>query len=205
MLLPSLTLLIRSVEARIAQLYSAGLRAEWSGVRVSSRQGLMIFLFTAASRPALGPFPWGWSGRGVKLTTHLHLVPKPSMRGAISPLPQYALMAWSSVKKKHRDNFTFNFNFTFTFNHKCSRGWFCNHLSQWLIILIYEYCSLSEVYLTLIQRFSFFGIWFYCLQMMMMMMMMIIIIIIIIIILRRADPPAKESYQMSLYVDREAH
>jgi hypothetical protein len=23
--------------------------------------------------------------------------------------------------------------------------------------------------------------------------------------LRRADPPAKESYQMSLYVDREAH
>jgi hypothetical protein len=27
------------------------------------------------------------------------------MRGAISPLPQYALMAWCSIKK-HRDNFT---------------------------------------------------------------------------------------------------
>jgi hypothetical protein len=24
-------------------------------------------------------------------------------------------------------------------------------------------------------------------------------------VLRRADPPAKESYQMALYVDREAH
>jgi hypothetical protein len=24
-------------------------------------------------------------------------------------------------------------------------------------------------------------------------------------VLRRADPPAKESYQMSLYADREAH
>jgi hypothetical protein len=30
------------------------------------------------------------------------------MRGDIPPLPQYAFMAWFSVKrKKHRDNFTF--------------------------------------------------------------------------------------------------
>jgi len=29
------------------------------------------------------------------------------MHGTISPLPQYAFMAWCSVKKKHRDNFTF--------------------------------------------------------------------------------------------------
>jgi hypothetical protein len=29
------------------------------------------------------------------------------MRGAISPLPQYAFMAWCLVK--HRDNFTFTF------------------------------------------------------------------------------------------------
>jgi len=47
------------------------------------------------------------SGRGVKLTTHLQLVPKSRMRGAISPLPQYFFMAWFSVK--HRDNFTFTF------------------------------------------------------------------------------------------------
>jgi hypothetical protein len=29
------------------------------------------------------------------------------MSGTILPLPQYAFMAWCSVKKKHRDNFTF--------------------------------------------------------------------------------------------------
>jgi hypothetical protein len=33
---------------------------------------------------------------GVKLTTHLHLVPRSRMRGAISPLPQYS-MTWYSV------------------------------------------------------------------------------------------------------------
>jgi len=33
----------------------------------------------------------------VKLTTHLHLVPKLRIRGAIPPLPQYD-MAWCSVK-----------------------------------------------------------------------------------------------------------
>jgi hypothetical protein len=29
------------------------------------------------------------------------------MRGAIHPLPQYAFMAWCSVKKMNKDNFTF--------------------------------------------------------------------------------------------------
>jgi hypothetical protein len=29
------------------------------------------------------------------------------MSGAISLFPQYTFMAWYSVKKKHRDNFTF--------------------------------------------------------------------------------------------------
>jgi hypothetical protein len=36
--------------------------------------------------------------RGVKLTTHLHLVLRSRMRGAIPPLPQYAFMEWCSVK-----------------------------------------------------------------------------------------------------------
>jgi len=36
----------------------------------------------------------------MKLTTHIHLVPGSRMRGAIPPLPQYAFMAWCSVKKK---------------------------------------------------------------------------------------------------------
>jgi hypothetical protein len=58
-------------------------------------------------------FPWGQSGRGMKLTTHLHLVPKSRMRGAILSFPQYAFMTWCSVKKKHRDNFTFAFTFKY--------------------------------------------------------------------------------------------
>jgi hypothetical protein len=35
----------------------------------------------------------------VKLTTHLHLVPRSKKNGAIPPLPQYAFMAWCLVKK----------------------------------------------------------------------------------------------------------
>jgi hypothetical protein len=31
------------------------------------------------------------------------------MSGVIPSLPQYALMAWCSVKEKHRDKFTFMF------------------------------------------------------------------------------------------------
>jgi hypothetical protein len=52
-----------------------------------SRQGLGIFLFTTTPRPAQGSpshlsngyqrlFPWGYSGRVMKLITHLHLVPR---------------------------------------------------------------------------------------------------------------------------------
>jgi hypothetical protein len=62
--------------------------------------------------PTQPPIQWlpgalslGVSGRGVKLTTHLHLAPSSGMRGAIPPLPQYVFMAWYLVK--HRDNFTF--------------------------------------------------------------------------------------------------
>jgi hypothetical protein len=78
---------------------------------------LVTVLFTTASRTALGPtqppiqwvpgaFPWGYSGRGVKLTTpsnaevkewvelYLHYLNTPSWRGA---------------QLKHRDNFTFTF------------------------------------------------------------------------------------------------
>jgi hypothetical protein len=79
--------------------------------------GLGIFLFTTASRTALGPtqppiqwvpgafFPWGQSGRGVKLTTHVHLVPRSKNAWSYTSTPQYAFRAWCLVK--HRDNFTF--------------------------------------------------------------------------------------------------
>jgi hypothetical protein len=51
-------------------------------------------------------FAGGEAAGAVKLTTHLHLVPRSRMRAAIPPLPQYAFMAWCLVK--HRDNFTFS-------------------------------------------------------------------------------------------------
>jgi hypothetical protein len=80
------------------------------------RWGLRIFLFTTTFRVPLGPtqspIQWvpealslGVNRRGVELTTHLHLVPRSRIRGAIPPLPQYVFMAWCLVK--HRDNFTF--------------------------------------------------------------------------------------------------
>jgi hypothetical protein len=47
-----------------------------------------------------GCFSGGYGGRGVKLTTHLHLVPR-------SKTP-----SWRGVRLKHRDNFTFTFTFT---------------------------------------------------------------------------------------------
>jgi hypothetical protein len=107
--------------AGIAQWYRAGLRAGWSRVPWldSRRRGLRIFLFIITYRTALGPTqpPIQWvpgalpCGRGVKLPTHLHLVPRSRMRGAIPPLPQYAFMVWCLVK--HKDNFTFTFTFTF--------------------------------------------------------------------------------------------
>jgi hypothetical protein len=42
------------------------------------------------------------ASRGVKLTAHLHLVPRLRMRGAIPALPQFVFMAWRLVKR--RDN-----------------------------------------------------------------------------------------------------
>jgi hypothetical protein len=47
----------------------------------------------------------GGDGRGVKLTTHLHLVPRYRMRTAIPPLHQYAFIVWCSVKAQENFNF----------------------------------------------------------------------------------------------------
>jgi hypothetical protein len=54
-----------------------------------------------------GLFPWGQSGRAVKLTTHLHLVPRSTNAWSHTSTPLYVFMAWCLVK--HRDNFTFTF------------------------------------------------------------------------------------------------
>jgi hypothetical protein len=57
-----------------------------------------------------GSFPGGKAAGGVKLTTHLHIVSRSRLRGAIPPLPQYVFIAWCLVK--HRDNFTFTYLMT---------------------------------------------------------------------------------------------
>jgi len=52
-----------------------------------------------------GALSWGQSGRGVQLTTHLHLEPRSRMSGAIPPLPQYVFIEWCLVRQK--GNFTY--------------------------------------------------------------------------------------------------
>jgi hypothetical protein len=87
------------------------------GSGFDSQRRLGIFLITA-SRMALGltqhPIQWvpgvlslGVKRLGVVLTTYLNLVPRSRMRGAIPPLPQYAFMAWCSVKKSTDTTLTF--------------------------------------------------------------------------------------------------
>jgi hypothetical protein len=82
--------------------------------RFEFRQRLGIFLFTTASRPALGAhpasYPMGNMGsfsggktndRDVKLTTHFQLVPRSRMRGAIPPLHQCVLLLLQSNAGGH--------------------------------------------------------------------------------------------------------
>jgi hypothetical protein len=48
----------------------------------------------------------GSTGRGVKLTTQLHPVPRLRMSGAVPLLPLYALLAWSRTTYKERESET---------------------------------------------------------------------------------------------------
>jgi hypothetical protein len=73
-----------------------------------SRRGLGIFLFTTASRTALGPSqpPMQWVPgalslgvkRPVREADHSHLVPKSKNEWSYTSVPQYAFMAWCSTK-----------------------------------------------------------------------------------------------------------
>jgi hypothetical protein len=82
------------------------LRAGQLRGRSSSSGRIKNFLFPMSSRPTLGSiqpptqwvpglFPRGQSGRGVKLTTHLQLVPKSRKCGPIHPLPH--MPSWRSA------------------------------------------------------------------------------------------------------------
>jgi hypothetical protein len=85
-----------SIPGRSCEVFSSPPRPErvWGplSLQFNGHQGLCL---------------WGWSGRCVNLTTHLHLVPRSRMGGAIHPLSHYAFMAWYLVN--HRDTFTFTF------------------------------------------------------------------------------------------------
>jgi hypothetical protein len=82
------------------------------------RKMMGFFLFATGSRPGLvstqhpmqcvggGVFPRGLIDPGVELTTHLHLVPRLRIRGAIPPFSQYVFMAWCLVN--HRNKFNVN-------------------------------------------------------------------------------------------------
>jgi len=76
---------------------------KWDGW--GSKLGFLKF-FSSSPRPVqlwgppslpiqwvLGVLSLGYSSRGAKLTTHLHLVPMSRMHGAIPPLPQRVFMA----------------------------------------------------------------------------------------------------------------
>jgi hypothetical protein len=56
-----------------------------------------------------GLFPWGSIGRGVKLTTHLHLVPRSKNAWCYTSTLSINLHGVVLGFKIHRDNFTFTF------------------------------------------------------------------------------------------------
>jgi hypothetical protein len=92
-----------------AQWYSAGLRAGWSGVQVSLGTGnfSLWHRVQTGSGAQLPSYPMGTRGSflgGVKLTTHLLLVPTSNNAWRHTSTPQYAFMAWSSVKAQTTDD-----------------------------------------------------------------------------------------------------
>jgi hypothetical protein len=81
-----------------APWYNAELRTGWSGVRVPAGAG--NFSLHHCEGSIQPPIQWvqGAPSWGVNLTTHLHLVPRSRMRGAIHPLHQYAFMVCCTVE-----------------------------------------------------------------------------------------------------------
>jgi hypothetical protein len=101
---------MKSRDSSVGIALGYGLDDRGSGVQFAA--GLGIFLFTTASRTALGPtqppFQWGSSRGSPKEVKRPgreadHSPPSSAevkVHGAVPPLIQYAFMAWCSVKMK---------------------------------------------------------------------------------------------------------
>jgi hypothetical protein len=74
---------------RIAQWYSARLRAGWSGVRVpaEAKNFSLHHRVQIGSGTHTASYPWGQSGPGVKLTIHLHVVPRSKNEWSYNSIP----------------------------------------------------------------------------------------------------------------------
>jgi hypothetical protein len=97
---------LRAVIAQSVERLATGWMIDVLGF--DSRRELGIFLYTTASRTALvptqppillvrgGSFP-AVKPEGVKLTTHLHLVPRSKNLWIYTSSPQYVFMVWCLV------------------------------------------------------------------------------------------------------------
>ena len=93
----------RSLETRRVSVVgvATGLRAGRSGCRVLvGARGFLLSKTSGLSlKPTQLPIQWvpGLWGQGVKLTTHLPLMLRLTMSGAIHLFPLYAFMAWTGT------------------------------------------------------------------------------------------------------------
>jgi hypothetical protein len=125
--------------------------------RFDSRRGLGSFLFTTTSRPALGPtqppiqgvtraVSLGFSGRGVKLTTHLHLLPRSNNEWSYTSTPPKRLHGVVlSLKKKAQGQLYF---YLWQFRNRCLHSYFPNTIKMCIIVVFSSYeCETLSVIL----------------------------------------------------------
>jgi hypothetical protein len=91
----------KSRDSSVGIALGYGLDDRGSRVRFTAGAGNFSLHHRVQNGSGAHPASYPMGTRGVKLTTHLHLVPRSRMCGAIPPLPQYAFMA--SCLVKHRD------------------------------------------------------------------------------------------------------